>query len=96
MKKLIVNALCKGYYAGTKYTAEDFFKVLYILKYVFEGGAVFNLQIKNNLPWSREQRVALISDINKVHNFSIKDTYYFHIINRFENGDGYGLKISEK
>lgn len=95
MKKLIVNALCKGYYAGTKYTAEDFFKVLYILKYIFESGT-FNLQVKNNLHWSREYRAALISDIKKVHNFSIKDTYYFHIINRFENGDGYGLKVSEK
>ena len=95
MKKLIVNALCKGFYAGKKYTAEDFFKVLYILKYIFESGT-FNLQVKNNLHWSREYRVALIHDISKVHTFSIKDTYYFHIINRFENGDGYGLKVSEK
>ena len=94
MKNTIIRILKYGHYNGKKYNIEDVYKKIYFLQNVLEKNKYFPIAIKNNKFWSKENlknRAELIVDIMSVTRFSFTDTAYFHIVNRFENGDGYGI-----
>lgn len=94
MKNAIYNLLKNGYYNGRKYTIDDMCKKLYFLKYIARADEVLQVRTKSNLFWehtNNDKRIELLHDLFRVHQFKITDNAYFHIINRFENGDGYGI-----
>jgi hypothetical protein len=94
MKNAIYNLLKNGYYNGRKYTIDDMCKKLYFLKYIARADEVLQVRTKSNSFWeytNNDKRIELLHDLFRVHQFKITDNAYFHIINRFENGDGYGI-----
>lgn len=94
MKKAIIRLLENGYYDGKKYTVDDFIKKFYPLRHIIKAGELTVINKPNHF-WNfgnNRNRRELIADLSQVHYFNVKDTAYFHIINRFENGDGYGIE----
>ena len=94
MKNAIYNLLKNGYYNGKKYKIDDMCKKLYFLKYIAKNGEVLQVDINHNPFWdytNNHNRWELLRDLTKVRRFKISDSGYFHIINRFENGDSYGI-----
>lgn len=94
MKNAIYNLLKNGYYNGRKYTIDDMCKKLYFLKYIARADEVLQVRTKSNTFWehtNNDKRIELLHDLYGVHKFSVTDIGYFRIINRFENGDGYGI-----
>lgn len=95
MKKTIETILSRGY-TTTKKPIEEFTNYLYILKYILKVNEVGRIMCNNNCFWSvanKKNRMQLIHDISLIRRKSINDNSYFHIINRFENGDKYGIEI---
>ena len=95
MKYTIIGILSKGYYDGKKYKSEDLCKKLYFLKHIIQNSDVLQIMNKPNNFWNfgnNQNRRELIDDIRRVHQFKMTDNFYFHIMNRFENGDGYGIQ----
>ncbi|MBR5272778.1 MAG: hypothetical protein IKU25_05220 [Clostridia bacterium] len=92
MKKAILSVLSRGYCTTKKYNADDFQKYLYFLKYIMQNAECYEgVNIKSNEFWSYENnknRFDLIDDVKKT-DFR---RFPFSICNRFENGDGYGIK----
>ena len=96
MKKTIIGLLAKGYTTSKK-TLEELTKAFYPLKHL--------ITIKNGLtmcnsnafwkPENNRNRCELIADLSMAKLHDIKGHYY-HILNRFENGDKYGINIFRK
>lgn len=93
MKNIILTLLSRGYSKTTKYKRDD---LPYFLRPLFEDSPILGIALVSGLPfWSaqnRENRDDLLHDFYSVQRMSITDTAYFHILNRFENGDAYGMK----
>jgi hypothetical protein len=95
MKNRIYNLLKNGYTETKKYTEQDLIKYLYPLKYIIQTQEYF-IGCKRNKFWdytNNENRWQLMDDISQIHRAKVTDTAYFRIINRFENGDRYGIEI---
>lgn len=95
MKNIIMRILLTGY-SSSKKTIKDFTSYLYILEYVLTTNTLGFVVAKNNAFWNIENeknRLELVNDISSIRRKDIKDTSYFHIINRFENGDKYGIVV---
>ena len=100
MKHRIYNLLKNGYTETKKYTVEDFVKYLYPLKHIIKKSEYFkDIIAQSNDFWhhtNNENRFQLMEDISQIHRANIKDNAYFRIINRFENGDKYGIEVPQE
>lgn len=95
MKNRIYNLLKNGYTETKKYTEQDLIKYLYPLKHLIKRENNLIMCNRNNF-WNHtnnENRWQLMDDISQIHRANIKDNAYFRIINRFENGDRYGIEM---
>lgn len=97
MKKAISNFLSNGVYAGTKYTADDFIKKLFFLKYLVDVRSGIQMGVLSNdnpfwLHTNKKNRDELIQAVENIQKFSVNDTAFFGIMNRFENGDCFGIR----
>lgn len=99
MKHIIAGILRRGYTASKKVTAKDCRGFLYPMQYILEDaepGLGMTVRCNQNPFWSPDnhQRAAeLMHDILAIHRHNIMDGAYFHILNRFENGDRYGIEV---
>lgn len=93
MKQVIMTLLSRGYTTTKKYTADDLIKAFYPLKYLIrqEGELIRCNDNKFWNPKNNDNRIQLVHKLNcsRLHDMS---TDYFLIINRFENGDAYGIE----
>ena len=99
MKNYIYNLLRNGYTTTKKYTESDFIKYLYFLKYIIETKHTNFIGCKRNKFWdytNNHNRIQLLADIQNIHRAKMTDSAFFHIINRFENGDKYGIEIPQE
>lgn len=97
MKKTIISFLSKGYTTTKKYTLEDLTRKFYPLKYIAQKRSDGNIWLTSNNFWqdsNNEKRLALIKDLHGAKLGDIKGAY-FSIINRFENGDHYGIEVKK-
>ena len=96
MKKTIADFLSNGCYKGNKYNANDFIQKLFFLKYLISDTAVLKSVYCNDnpfwLPQNTTFREELIQAVQNIKRFSVNDTAFFEIIDRFENGDAYGIR----
>ena len=100
MKKIILNLLKNGYVKTKKYTVEDIIKYLYIFRgLIYFDAEAEMIRCNSNPFWSGdnvEKRIDLFRDIMSMKRKDIKDSYYFRILNRFENGDKYGIIFTDE
>lgn len=97
MKNLIVTVLQSGF-STTKKPLADFIKYLYITKYIFHTDSLGRITHNDNPFWkpeNRKNRVQLLRDVHSIHRNNVQDSAYYTIINRFENGDKYGIAVEE-
>ena len=95
MKKSITTILRKGFTTSGKPLA-DFISYLYPLKHVLCVNGSGQVTCNNNAFWSLENmhnRRDLYHDICSIEKKTVADNSYFHILNRFENGDRYGIEV---
>lgn len=97
MKKAMLKFLSNGVYNGTKYTADDFIEKLFFLKMLIkeQSGVPMGILSNDNPFWflqNESNRYELVQAIENVRRFSVNDTAFFGIINRFENGDCFGIR----
>lgn len=91
MKKIIIGILAKGYTTSKK-SIEELTKAFYPLKYLITNKHGI-ITCNDNAFWKYENhrnRCELIADLSMAKLGDIKG-FYFHILNRFENGDVYGI-----
>ena len=93
MKQTIIRLLKNGYSVSQKYTADNLIKAFYPLQYIIQQDGKM-IRTKSNKFWDYnniDKRAALIQDLSfaRLHNMKGR---YFNILNRFENGDGYGIE----
>ena len=93
MKKIITTLLSNGYTTTKKYTIDDIKKFCYIFNNLIEEKNAI-ICCNHNKFWSYENnknRIELIKDIQN-YNKNILKGSKFTIINRYENGDAYGIE----
>ena len=94
MKKQTIIKLLKDKQVKTKATAIELMSEIRFLALIIKNGNNGTIMANNNAFWSdsnTNNRLTLANDLSKVTKFKITDHYYFHILNRFENGDHYGM-----
>ncbi|MEE1505109.1 MAG: hypothetical protein UGF89_12805 [Acutalibacteraceae bacterium] len=96
MKQAIVNFIRNGKYTGTKYGPEDFIKKLPFLEFIISEQPSVMVGMRDNDNWfwrfgNYHIKSKLADDIAKVKKFAPGDVMYDHILDRFENKDGYGI-----
>lgn len=100
MKHIISSILRNGVTTSKKKTLDDYIKYLYPLKYILEIDSDTKwVRCNRNAFWyepNNQNRIELYHDIMAIHRANIKDDAYFRIINRFENGDKYGIEIPQE
>lgn len=92
MKRTILRALQTGKVKTRLYTVEDIEKYFWTLKGLFtdtDDGIKAN---EENTFWKQENtnRADLLRDVTNMRYRKPTDTYYYRILNRCANGDGYG------
>lgn len=99
MKKIISNLLNTGS-TKSKKPIEEFVDFLFILKYILRVNDLGYVTCNDNAFWKAENeknRKDLVIDVLCIRRKKdMKDMGYFHIINRFANGDKYGIDDSEE
>lgn len=93
MKNLTLKILRTGY-STSKKPLEDYTKYLYLLKYIFNTDSTGRVSCNDNPFWehtNNDNRMDLYHDIMNMHSRKPTDNCYYRIINRFENGDKYGI-----
>lgn len=93
MKKIISHILLAGY-STTKTPLFALVNYLYPLKYILVSGGPITIQGNDNPFWSpanNQRRIELYHDVMGMHGRSMKKGTYRAILDRFENGDGYGI-----
>lgn len=101
MKKIIAGILNRGYTTSKQASLGNCIAFLYPLKYILEDSPMedgMTVRCNHNPFWAPEniqKRSELIRDIQGIHRRNIMDGRYFHILNRFENGDRYGIVIDQ-
>ena len=97
MKNILINLLLKGYTKTKKYTIKDIEQYCYILQGLFQNKYGMICCNKNYF-WHYENnnnRFQLIQDLKNYQKDIRKGTKYT-ILNRFENGDAYGIAKNNK
>lgn len=95
MKNLIGTILRTGL-TKSKKPLEDYVKYLYPLKHILTVNQLGWVVCNNNGFWKPENnqnRTELFHDVYGIQRRKITDSSYFHIINRFENGDRYSNSV---
>lgn len=93
MKKLIAGILRRGYTTSAK-SYEEIVRYLYPLQFILEEGTVFHAKANGNPFWHPENSKNLMDlyhDVLRMYGHNLRYGTYYHIINRFENGDAYGI-----
>lgn len=96
MKNLIGTILRTGL-TKSKKPLEDYVKYLYPLKHILTVNQFGWVTCNNNGFWKPENnqnRTELFNDVCGIQRRKITDGSFFHIINRFENGDRYGIELN--
>jgi len=96
MKNTILIILQNGFTSSKKHSLDDFVRYLYPLKHLLETCEMLPIRCNKNSFWNsanNENRLALMSDVRRMTRNNANDLYYFRIINRFQNGDKYGIDI---
>lgn len=99
MKKILINLLCCGCSNTKKYKVKDFAKYRPGVAHLIFQQHPWGVSSRNNDFWkdeNKERREQLRNDINNVKRTSSNDQGFFLIINRLNNGDRYGISLSEK
>ena len=94
MKNIILTLLKKGYTNSKKYSVEDLNHYLFNLSGLFVNDGNI-IKASNNAFWDYKNiknRKELLRDIKGISRRNIKDLAYFRILNRFANGDKYGVQ----
>lgn len=94
MKKIIIGLLARGYTTTKKYTLDDLTKAFYPLKHILRINELGQITANDNYFWrfeNNDNRYQLISNLTLATLGDIT-SYYFHILNRYENGDHYGIE----
>lgn len=92
-KKIVDTLLRTGYSKTAKYSTHDLEKYLYILRGLFEDTGYGHIKSKENKFWdasNHQNRLNLIHDMRSCQK-DIRKGSLFTILNRFENGDKYGI-----
>ena len=95
MKRIIATLIRTGITTSKK-PIEDLIKYLYPLRYIITLNSAGLISCNTNPFWKKENSkniTELYRDILAISKHSITDSGYFKIINRFENGDKYGIVI---
>lgn len=98
MKKIILGFLARGYTTTKKYTLDDLTKAFYPLKHIAQTRPDGNIWLTSNNFWqdhNNRNRYELIADLTTAKLGDIKNNLY-HILNRYENGDHYGIERGRK
>lgn len=93
MKQIIANILRAGY-SITQTPLFALVNYLYPLKYILVSGGPTSICCNDNPFWgpcNAERRMELAHDVMGMHGRSMKKGTYRAILDRFENGDGYGI-----
>lgn len=99
MKMIIAGILRRGYTTSKQATLKKCIALLYPLQYILEEAPAASgmlVRCNHNPFWAAEnnlRRGELINDILDIQQPNITDGSYFHIINRFEHGDRYGIVL---
>lgn len=101
MKKIVAGILRRGFTTSKKVSAKGCRNYLYPLQYILEDtepGLGMTVRCNSNPFWDPQNNKRiheLMYDILGIHRHNIMDTCYFNILNRFENGDRYGIVVPE-
>ncbi len=90
MKRVIDTVLRNGYSKTTKYKVAD---LPYFLRPIFKDVEGFGITCNKNPFWeasNNENRIKLMSDM-RGYRKDIRKGTTFRIINKYENGDAYGI-----
>ena len=93
MKRAVIKLLKSGRTSSRKPLSECV-KFWYPLRGVVMVNQKGKIVANDNPFWSDENqqnRKELIWDIESIQKKNIMDRSYFHMINRYENGDAYGI-----
>ena len=94
MKNTISTLLRTGFTRTRKYSVKDCGKYLYILNYILEVSPAGFISCNKNPFWGQaniKNRMELLYLVKGIRRAVISDRCYFEIVNRFENGDGFGI-----
>ena len=97
MKSVLLTLLCTGVSHTTKFKVEDFSKYLPGVTNLLFEQREWGVTAKSNDFWKHEndkRQAELRHDIETIRRASVRDSSYFHIINRLANGDRYGISNS--
>lgn len=95
MKRIISTILRNGF-TKSKKDLKVFVNYLYPLQYILKKNDLGWVICNDNPFWRAENnknRTELYHDVYAIQRAKITDASYFHIINRFENGDRYGIEV---
>lgn len=98
MKKIIIGLLARGYTTTKKYTLDDLTRAFYPLNHIVKVNELGWIRCNSNSFWKHTNninRCELIADLATAKLGDIKSNLY-HILNRYENGDHYGIERNEK
>ena len=94
MKNIILKILRTGFSETKKYSAKQLNNYMFVLDGLFCDRYGLIVADVNNHFWdyyNKKNREELIHDLSAVKRRSVQDTAYFRILNRFANGDKYGI-----
>lgn len=94
MKNTISTILRSGI-TKSKKPMEDYIKYLYPLQYILKTNEFGYVVSNDNKFWKPENiqnRTEFWKDVLSIGRKAIQDSGYFRILNRFENGDSYGIE----
>ena len=95
MNKNIIKTILKTGFSATQKNIDDVVGRLYPLKKIFGVGfGGVGILCNSNKFWdatNKENRIALLHDIDAIKRANIQDAAYYNILIRFEKGDAYGI-----
>lgn len=94
MKNTISTVLKTGI-TKSKKPLEQYVKYLYPLKFILNTNEMGDVVGNDNKFWKPENiqnRMEFCKDVLRIGRKTMQDDGYFRILNRFENGDGYGIE----
>ena len=95
--KNIIEMIIRTGFSKSKRPLEKYIRYLYPLEYILTINELGWVVCNDNEFWNPEnnqKRLEFLQDIHKISKKSMKDNSYFHFINRFENGDRYGIEVN--
>ena len=91
MKNIITTLLSTGF-TRTKKDISELIKYCYFIRRIAEYDEYTNtIRCNSNKFWNSENNDNRLQLIRDIHNSGKSINKMFHIYNRYENGDGYGI-----